>query len=464
MQIIIQQTRSGLEIVYNSNNNSTEHLNFFLRDERFYNTFNISSDNYSYSTNNNNKCYSLISTEIKDKFNTENSFFAIRIILDKNEIIENAANLLLEIKERYISHYNNNSLANLSFINLNIKVFKVNLSNVIYINTNNDAYITSDELDLNKFFYIKNIELFNTVYYINKEKNRSFPYDKIIPFKNIKFRSIQIDPNNLLQSLKVNDTEINYPNNSNSFELITTTDSIVSYKKSGKKEFLNLNQNQNSLVLERENITIPKTPGGSKSGSQKTSVGPILLYTVLTISVLGVLGWLSLDLFKPKDSNNIYKIETQTPQIIDNTKNEVANNQEVEFAIISKDQSEKRYKVINPKKLENFEFIYNSGWSYDNKNTPTVAVDFSEKNIEDIFNTAKVTFNENIKQNFITELEKISGKKISKKTDENIKSEVNNGVKPKSTKKTVKTPENNLETKERKGNKSSEDDDQIEDK
>lgn len=459
IKIFIQQTEDGARVVYpmgfNEFSSENNQYQFFLKDEAHKADY---ADAYCLQISKNFKVYSLISSEIKDYLGRSGSFFAIRLVVPKQKSIDGVESLLNNIKDRYKKHYEDKAMSTLNFQDLTDAIVDSTLNNsnnTISYGIDKEAFIFKDtSTSLNTIFNNDAINLIKCLYVFNKDKTDKVIFERMLPFSDVIniSRRIQVVSNGLLQALKVNGIEIDYPNNSNSFELLTTTDSIVTYKKIDEKEFNT--EYGNSISLSRKYVapTIHK--------ESKKPIGQILIYTFLSVGIVSLLVWISLDFFKPTSTEPANMIQTQAPQIINKTK----NTNEVKFDIISKNKDEKRYKVIVPKGLENFEFIYNSGWSYDNTSTPTGSVDFSENILDEIFKNANVNCNDTIKQNFISELEKISDEKISKKPVENIKPEVNKVAKPKSTAKAVKIPAKKVETKKTTGKNSSKDDDQIGDK
>jgi hypothetical protein len=237
----------------------------------------------------------------------------------------------------------------------------------------------------------------------------------MLPFEEVKqlYRKIEITSNGLLETLKVNDIEINKPS-ANTFDLITTTDAKVTFKRKDKKEFKVLNGLENSLVLKKETkaISKPITPSSSPDSSKPA----IIAFSFLFILLVGILGWFYWDSLKTENEDTEIN-SVSTPQIIKETENKNI----IVFKIIDTiSKKEKRYGIVKPDSLSSFEFIYNSGWSYINKKGKNKPVDFSKKSIKEIFDSKKITFNDTINNNFISELEKISEEKISEEKNEKV--------------------------------------------
>jgi hypothetical protein len=338
------------------------------------------------------------------------SFFAIRLVVPKHKSIDEIHSLLNNVKDRYVKHYNNKSLTNLIFNDLTDAVednsFNNETNSSIVQGIDNDAYELWDKAtSLNRFFNQDAALLVKNLYIFDKEKTEPIVYERMLPFNDVKqlIRKIQITSNGLLDILKVNDVEINKPN-SNSFELITTTDSKVLFKRKGGKDFKVLGSLESNLVL----LQKPTEP---KNGDRKTdpdSQKPIIITTVLLIlTTIGILGWM---FFGDFDTDNDDATNGTSIIIVGDDKRDINKVEIKEIITSSKD---KRYQIITPKGLESFEFIYNSGWSFINKEGSNKVVDFSKSNIKDIFENKKITFNDSIKDNFIKELEKISNEKIT---------------------------------------------------
>jgi hypothetical protein len=409
IKIFIQQTEDGSKVVYPFGYNElapeNEKYQFFLKDEAHKADF---ADAYSLQIKNEFKIYSLISSEIKDYLNRSGSFFAIRLVVPQHKSINEIHSLLNNIKDRYMQYYNDKALSKLSFIDLTDAIednsFNSNTNSFVVQGIDNDAYELWDKTtSLNRFFTQNAVLLVNNLYIFDKEKTEPIVYERMLPFDDVKqlIRKIQITSNGLLDILKVNDVEINKPN-SNSFELITTTDVKVLYRKKGRKDFKVLSSLESNIDLHQK-YTEPKK-GGKKT--EPDSQKPILITTVILIlATICILGW-------------ILTGDDGTNSTIDTTGNGggIVKKRDiniVEFKEITTSSKDKRYQIITPKGLESFEFIYNSGWSFINKEGSNKVVDFSKLNIEDIFENKKITFNDSIKNNFIKELEKISNEKIT---------------------------------------------------
>lgn len=432
LKVFIQQTEDGAKVVYplNFDEYAVENrkYKFFLNDEAHKADY---ADAYSVQVQDDLKVYSLISSEIKDYLGRSGSFFAIRVVVPKTRSIQDIQSLLINIKDRYKKHYLDKSMTSLSFNDLTDAVIdnSSNYINFISFPNNNIAYCFKDNINsLNNIFQNPSINTVSCLYIFDKDKTEKNIYERMELFENTiqNTKIISCNPNNQLQYLKCNDTEIDFPRNVSSFELITTKDTKVTYKKKGKKEELTITGN--TLTLQPEYIAPPKPPKPPKRPSSNFWV-----YAVLTMGIFGILGWLAWDFFKSEPDTNQNTTTITVPSIVkDKNTNEKLENT-VTFKEILSSKDEKRYVVVTPQNLEDFEFIYNSGWSFQNKTSNKGPVNFVVANITDIFNKANVPLNDTLKQNFITELEKISGKKLENQNKEN-KTET---VKPKEPTKTT---------------------------
>ncbi|GEM56700.1 hypothetical protein B0A58_15875 [Flavobacterium branchiophilum NBRC 15030 = ATCC 35035] len=412
IKIIIQQTEDGSKIVYPYNYNKFEYENnkysFFLKDEG---NKAGSANVYTFQNYGDLKAYSLISNEIKDYLGRSGSFFAIRVIIPNQKSIDDIQNLLDKIKDRYMEHYQNKTMTALNFDDLidAVEDNRINPSNnsIITQGIDKEAFVLWDKTSsLNSYFSHNAASLVKCLYVFEKEKTKSVVYGRMLPFEEVKplVRKIDIITNGLLESLKVNDIEINKPS-TNSFDLITTTDAKVTYKRKDKKEIKVLNGLQNSLILQQEYQAPrpPKTP--SNSDSPKAT---IIAFSLLFVLLAGILGWMYWDYLQSEKIVNSTNTVSSSHIIEDTTDNNI-----IKFKIIDTiSKNEKRYGIVKPDSLSSYEFIYNSGWSYINKKGKNKAVDFSKKSIKEIFESKNIKFNDSINKNFISELEKISGKEI----------------------------------------------------
>jgi hypothetical protein len=412
IKIIIQQTEDGSKVLYPHNYNKFAPENnkyaSFLKDEGN----NVGSSNvYTFQINGDLKAYSLISNEIKDYLGRSGSFFAIRVVIPNQKSIDEIQNLLNNIKERYMEHYQSKTMIALNFDDLTDEIEDNSFGNennfFVVHGIDNEAFVLWDKTSsLNSYFLHKAASLVKCLYIFEKEKTKSVVYERMLPFEEVKplVRKIEITSNGLLESLKVNDIEIDKPS-ANTFELITTTEAKVTYKRKDKKEFKVLNGLENSLILQHE-YQAPRPP--KEPTAPDSPKGSIIALSLLSVLILGILGWLYWDSLKPEENENSTTIEN-VPQII----NDKTDKNLVEFKIIKTgSNNEKRYTISKPDSLSSYEFVYNNGWSFINKNGKNKSVDFSKKSIKEIFESKKIKFNDTINNNFITELEKISGKEI----------------------------------------------------
>lgn len=435
IKIFIQQTEDGSKVVFpiGYNELATEHskFRFFLKDEAHKADF---ANAYSIQINHEFKVYSLISSEITDYLGRSGSFFAIRVVIPNHKSIDEIHGLLNNIKERYMEHYQNKTMASLSFDDLTDAVednnFGNNTTSSVAHGIDKEAFVLWDKSSsLNTYFIQNAIKLVKCLYIFDKEKTEPIVYERMLPFDEVKqlYRKIEITSNGLLETLKVNDIEINKPS-SNTFELITTTQANITYNRKDKKEFKVISGLESSLVLQHKTRETSKTSTPSEPDSSKPA---IVAFSFLFVLLVGILGWFYWDSLKTENEDTEIN-SVSTPQIIKETENKNI----IVFKIIDTiSKKEKRYGIVKPDSLSSFEFIYNSGWSYINKKGKNKPVDFSEKSIKEIFESKKIKFNDTINNNFISELEKISGREIPAET----KSKVEETIVAK--KKTEKKPE-----------------------
>ncbi len=415
IKIFIQQTEDGSKVVcplgYNEFAIENKKFRFFLKDEAHKADF---ANAYSMQINHDYKVYSLISSEITDYLGRSGSFFAIRVVIPNQKSIDEIHDLLNNIKERYMHHYQNKTMEKLFFDDLTDAVednnFVSNNNSIIIHGIDKEAFVLWDKSStLNSYFTQKAASLVKCIYIFEKDKTESVVYERMLPFDEVKplVRKIEIISNGLLESLKVNDVEINKPS-TNSFELITTKEARVTYKRRDKKDFKILNGLENNLILHHEYQAPREQKKPSKPDSPKAT---IITLSFLSVLILGILSWLFWESLKTEELDKPTNPVMST-QILD----EKIDENIVEFKIIDTLKSEKRYTISKPDSLSSYEFIYNSGWSFINKKGKNKPVDFSKKNIKEIFESNKIKFNDTINNNFIAELEKISGKKLPDET------------------------------------------------
>lgn len=428
IKIVIQQTEDGSKVVYPINYNEFSNENkkyaFSLKDEAHKADF---ANAYSLQINHEFKVYSLISSEIKDYLGRSGSFFAIRVIIPNHKCIDEVHGLLNNIKKRYMEHYQNKSMESLSFSDLIEAIeettFGNNINSYVVHGIDKEAFVLWDKSSsLNAYFIQNSVKLVKCLYIFDKEKTEPIVYEQMLTFDEVKqlYRKIEITSNGLLETLKVNDIEINKPS-AKTFELITTTEAKITYNRKDKKEFKVISGLESSLVLQHKTRVTSKPPTPSKPDSSKPA---IIAFSFLFVLLVGILGWFYWDSLK-KEESDMQTNPRQGPNIIDDK----ADKNLVVFKIIeTTNKNEKKYGIVKPNSLSSYEFIYNSGWSYINKKGKNKPVDFSKTNIKEIFESKKIKFNDTINNNFIAELEKISEEKISEEKKQNATKSKNETV------------------------------------
>lgn len=294
IKIFIQQTEDGSKVVfpigYNEFAPEYKKFQFFLKDEAHKADF---ANAYSLQINHEFKVYSLISSEITDYLGRSGSFFAIRVVIPNQKSIDDIQNLLNKIKNRYMEHYQNKSMEALTFNDLTDVIVdsSLNFNNNPFVTQGieKEAYVFWDKSSFNTYFTQKAASLVKCLYIFDKEKTESVVYERMLPFEEVKqlYRKIEITSNGLLESLKVNDIEINKPN-TNTFDLITTTEAKVTYKEINKKNIKVLSSYENSIKLIKAEPKIqikhelPSNPDSSKPA--------IIAFSFLFVLLVGIIG------------------------------------------------------------------------------------------------------------------------------------------------------------------------------
>ncbi|WP_329806327.1 hypothetical protein [Flavobacterium facile] len=443
VKIIIQQTESGLAVVYprDYNQYAPENKKFqdFLRDEANISDF---ADAYSIQINNDLKVYSLISSDIKDFLNRAGSFFAVRVIVAKDKNIDEIQSLLNNIKDRYKEFYQNNDMNSLNFTDLTegISESLINNSNDfkndIVLGFNKDSYAFKNQSPLNVFFNEPSIKMAKCLYLFDEEKTQKGVFERMIPLEEVKnnYLKTKVNTSSLLDLLKVNDIEIEKPYPSQ-FNLWTTKQSSISYKRGGEKQIQNYIPNINGINLYPKNPESKVNPSKNRRKKNNDAV----IYTLLIISVLGILRYLSWEFSKPEviKQQNI-QIGTPTSPI-NKTKNEI----KFEFST-EKVGTDFEYSVVKPENLKKYKFKYaGKKWSFINNTTKKPFLDFNKEIVSDIFKNENI--NDTLQNKFILALENISKKEIPEKVSEIVK-ENKPVTKPKQNKKTSNSVESNKKT------------------
>lgn len=413
LAILIQETTSGSNLQYLSdflkeNQKEVEETN---KDERIVSTqISNKSDVFTFQTSKSFIVYSLVNTNLTDAFG-RSGYSVIRLYSPKNTIVKNFEEVLYAIQKKYSDFSNNNNLNKQDYTDvLGIAItqnsetdFIVNVSkeeHYLYFGNveSLDAYLDSKALFRTKKLYAFNKELAKTENVAEQLGLSSF--GKL----NLASKKIEIqDDFNLLQTIKINQNEVEFNSFKNKHTILCSNEDKVYYKSRDNKEIIEVN---NSINIERVFRQQPTQPirGGQKKKNFLDEYG-FYLGLVVLIGLIGTLTWFFL-----KDSSNseAEDIVTKQQTVVDTIK---TNKNQIDKKALQLGQNNEIVFIDSTYKHLTFKFD-GGQWSFTNSKGENIPVDLYNETIDEIIKTHSLPFQ---KADLIAELEELKGKKVENK-------------------------------------------------
>lgn len=413
LAILIQETTSGSNLQYLSdslkeNQKEVEGTN---KDERIVSTqISNKSDVFTFQTSKTFIVYSLVNTNLTDAFG-RSGYSVIRLYSPKNTTIKNFEEVLYGIQKKYNDFSNNNNLNNQDYSDILSRAITQNSETDFIVNVSKeehylyfgnveslDAYLDSKALFRTKKLYAFNKELAKAENVAEQLGLSSF--GKL----NTASKKVEIqDDFNLLQTIKVNENEVEFNQFKNKHTILCSNEDKVYYKSRDNKEIIEVNNN--SINIERVIRQQPVTPirGGVQKKKNFLDEYGFYLGLVVLIGLIGTLTWFFL-----KDSSNpeTEDIVTIPPSVVDTIK---TNKNQIDKKALQLGQNKEIVFIDSTYKHLTFKFD-GGQWSFTNSKGENIPVDLYNETIDEIIKTHSLPFQ---KIDIITELEKLSnGKKI----------------------------------------------------
>ncbi|MDI1317430.1 hypothetical protein [Flavobacterium sp.] len=420
--LIIQRTTSGLNDMFVSDNlkeiRRTPEIEKTTDDENKYATkLANQSDVYTFQITPNYRVYSLVITDATDSFGRA-GFYAIRLYTPKKYPLANFEVILQQINKKYLEFESTGTLKNNQEYNNLLKYdlpLEVNQANFITTNTNEVAFCLYDgnNPQLSGLFNHKAVGLFNKMYAFNKENAVSTDIIKSLGLKSFEevrtnFKEVLINNNyRILKELKVNNVPVEFNQNDNELVLILKKEDEIEYNTTDNPKF---KQAVGSMIYVERKYTAPPSPSRPKGPKKASFFETYGLYFIMVIMIvaLGVGSWFIFI------KDNAVPEPEPTP-ISNNEANQNANPtaSEITFEIDRSIRDTTVYITSYPK-LEKYHFkLDNEKWTY-NKDKSKYA-DFYSTNLDEILKNESLVFDSNKKNEFLQNLEKISGQRIPDK-------------------------------------------------
>lgn len=415
LAILIQESTSGSNLQYLSdslktNQKEVEETN---KDERIVSTqISNKSDVFSFQTSKTFIIYSLVNTNLTDAFG-RSGYSVIRLYSPKNTTIKNFEEVLYGIQKKYTDFSINNNLNNQDYTDILSKANTQNSETDFIVNVSKEEH----------YHYFGNVEsldpfldskaLFRTkkLYAFNKELAKPETVAEQLGLKpfgklNATSKKVEIqDEFNLLQTIKINDIEVEFNPFKNKHTILCSNEDKVYYKSRDNKEIKEIFSNSisiNKVIKHEYNSTL----GSEQKKTNFLEEYGLYITMVLLTVVIGILTWF----FFLKDSSNPETDNTITsqPTVVDTLK---TNQKQIDKKILQLVQNEEI--VFIDTTYKHLAFKFDGGkWSFKNKKTNTGYVDLYNETIDEIIISHELPFQKTI---LITELEELKGKKIENK-------------------------------------------------
>lgn len=412
LAILIQETTSGSNLQYLSdslkeNQKEVEGTN---KDERIVSTqISNKSDVFTFQTSKTFIVYSLVNTNLTDAFG-RSGYSVIRIYSPKNTTIKNFEEVLYGIQKKYTDFSNNNNLNNQDYSDILSRAITQNSETDFIVNVSKeehylyfgnveslDAYLDSKALFRTKKLYAFNKELAKAENVAEQLGLSSF--GKL----NTASKKVEIqDDFNLLQTIKVNENEVEFNQFKNKHTILCSNEDKVYYKSRDNKEIKEIFSNFYSIDRVIKHDYKSRTNDVQKKKNFLDEYG-FYLGLVVLIGLIGALTWFFL-----KDSSNseAEDIVTKQQTVVDTIK---TNKNQIDKKALQLGQNNEIVFIDSTYKHLTFKFD-GGQWSFTNSKGENIPVDLYNETIDEIIKTHSLPFQ---KIDIITELEKLSnGKKI----------------------------------------------------
>lgn len=307
INLVIQRTFNGLEVVYNDEFVKTLENKEGISDER-KDAAQIAhrSDVYSIYNDEKFRIFSFINTSVVDVAKRE-GFYAIRLFVEKDNKIQNVKTILDRLNEKFLKYLNSNDLSNQNYDNIlnDIKLVNDNDNIIIpQIISNVYYHYLEPKINIDSKFEAKFVSAIKKLYFFNKEKAQGESVAKNFGLKPIteitkSIKKVKVENHDYyLEQILVNDKPLNYKNLTE-FTILCTQNDVITYKDRNSKKAQPFAGDV--LQVTKPQPTYPHRPHRPQSNnSSKTPVLNYVMIGLLGLLLGGIGGYLGSDFFKEK--------------------------------------------------------------------------------------------------------------------------------------------------------------------
>lgn len=361
INLVIQRTFNGLEVVYNDEFVKTLENKEGISDER-KDAAQIAHRSDVYSIYNDEKfsVFSFINTSAVDVAKRE-GFYAIRLFIEKGNKIQDIKTILDKINEKFQNYLNNNDFSNQNYDDI--------LNNTKLVNENDELivpqvipnvcyYYIEPNRNIDSFFEAKDVSAIKKLYLFSKEKAQGESVARDFGLKPIteitkSIKKVKVENYDYyLEQILVNDKPLNYKNLPE-FTILCTQNDAITYKNKNSKKAQSFTGNLLQVLK-------PQPTYRHKSSNENNSKTPVLNYVMIGLLGLllgGIGGYFGGEFFKKEEKAEAVTEPTTYPD---------ATSAAFQFKI---DKDSKGYILVpdNITELSNYKFKYNSDgkWLYN---------------------------------------------------------------------------------------------------
>ena len=361
INLVIQRTFNGLEVVYNDEFVKTLENKEGISDER-KDAAQIAHRSNVYSIYNDEKfsVFSFINTNTVDVAKRE-GFYAIRLFIEKGNKIQDVKTILDKINEKFQNYLNNNDFGNQNYDDI--------LNNTKLVNGNDELivpqvipnvcyYYIEPNRNIDSFFEAKDVSAIKKLYLFSKEKAQGESVARDFGLKPIteitkSIKKVKVENHDYyLEHILVNDKPLNYKNLPE-FTILCTQNDAITYKNKNSKKAQSFTGNL--LQVLKPQPTYPH-----KSSNENNSKTPVLNYVMIGLLGLllgGIGGYFGGEFFKKEEKAKAVTEAVTYPEAVSTT------------YVFKLDKDSKGYTLVpdNITELSNYNFKYDAAgkWLYN---------------------------------------------------------------------------------------------------
>ena len=361
INLVIQRTFNGLEVVYNDEFVKTLENKEGISDER-KDAAQIAHRSDVYSIYNDEKfsVFSFINTSAVDVAKRE-GFYAIRLFIEKGNKIQDIKTILDKINEKFQNYLNNNDFSNQNYDDI--------LNNTKLVNENDELivpqvipnvcyYYIEPNRNIDSFFEAKDVSAIKKLYFFDREKAQGESVARDFGLKPIteitkSIKKVKVENHDYyLEHILVNDKPLNYKNLPE-FTILCTQNDAITYKNKNSKKAQSFTGNLLQVLK-------PQPTYRHKSSNENNSKTLVLNYVMIGLLGLllgGIGGYFGGEFFKKEEKAEAVTEAVTYPEAVSTT------------YVFKLDKDSKGYTLVpdNITELSNYKFKYDAAgkWLYN---------------------------------------------------------------------------------------------------